>query len=313
MDDSDVQRSPIYGFQKLGTAFLCGAAGFFACVVAPQLAHSDPRDYVGKDAQVSLQTLQFQELAVETRFKSLQRCFVKRTKGWEHFPLRKVGNFIYEDWCRGERTALGCSGGGFRERAGSQWFSVSTVHYPREWPKVFGLNVSAGSLPAKGWGASFSWHEKGRSVMGKGLHVSFAHRAPGTTVQRVHLGHTYTFEIHEAKIELLAPGGQHKEFERLRASPESLRKTGVERLDALLAKVEGEIRAGTVQKCVYGPYQGGGIPPACTLTALDSLEQREALTKARQKIMAERKLLETHYRTFHALLMTLIPAKCWGA
>lgn len=283
------------------------------CTPATTVSPSDEDDYVGKDEQVALEALKFADPAEGARFLKVHGCFAARAgDGWRHYPLRKIGNFVQEDWCRG-KFDKNCAGGSFRSDRGDEWYEVSTLHYDTDWPQVFGLLVGAGRLPGEGeWGVSFSYSIHGARIIGAGVALSF-HRLAGEKIaQKVHLGDVYVYQVEETRIEVRAPGTQDEELARLIASPESLRKTGSERLGALIAETERQIKDGVVRKCVYGKYEEDGIPPPCTLTPLSAEESAAALAKARAELGGRREAVERHAAEFHAMIAELMAFdRCW--
>ena len=275
----------------------------------------EDRDFVGQDALVSPGTLRFTDGATGARFHKLRACFLGlgSGQGWSHYPLRKLGNFVQEDWCRGPGSHTGCAGGNFRESRDVDWRSLHTLHYESSWPDVFGLGAGAGHLPAEGdWGASFAYYADGQGITGASTHVEF-HRLGESRVERsIHLGSAYTYDVEEAHLAVLAPGAQDEELERLFASPESLRDTAIERFDALLTEVERAIATGAVERCEYGEYHNDGIPPVCTLKPLTAAERAAAKDAARATIGGWRADVEQSHVLFHGLLVDLIDLEgCW--
>jgi len=300
-------------FTSLIAAALCVSTG---CKRDPMPAPTeDDRDYVGKDAQVHVSQLRFADAAEGQRFNKLRDCFTARTQdeGWNHYPLRKIGNFVEEDWCRGPGSEHNCGNYSFRNSRGSEWFDVYTLHYPEEWPEVFGLGVSSGMLPAEDeWGASFAYHTRGKSIVGDGVSVSFHRFAASEIVEEVHLGDVVAFEAEETRVAVVAPGGPDAELALLIASPESLRDTAFARYDALLTEVASQIEAGNVRKCVYGEYHGDGIPPECHLTPLSEEERCALKQRAQAEIGGQRDAVATHHAQFHALLLDRVDFRtCW--
>jgi hypothetical protein len=274
-------------------------------------------DYVGHDALVSADLLRFTDPAEGARFHRVRDSFAQRaaTDEWYAYPLRRIGNFVQQDWCRGEGAHHNCASGSFREGRGSRWFVVHTLHYESSWPEVFGLGVNAGLLPTAtegDWGTTFSWYANGGGITGSGLDASFVRFDGERIVEQIHLGDDYVYEAEEARIVVLAPGGADAELERLLESPRSLRDTAFARLDELLAAVEAEIEAGKVKRCVYGEYQNDGIPPPCFPTALTDDEKVTLLAKVRRDIGADRASVQQHFEAFHAALMGLVRFdECW--
>ena len=103
--------------------------------------------YVGEDSKVQLDEIRFTDEATGDCFRRLHDDFASRgsAPGFHHYPLRKIGNFVQEDWCAEPGAEHGCSGGSFRERRGSEWLELYTLHYDSSWPEVFGLGVGAGA------------------------------------------------------------------------------------------------------------------------------------------------------------------------
>jgi hypothetical protein len=286
----------------------CGSPG--SSVSSPERTE----DYVGKDAKVALDVLRFHDPAEATRFQRVRACFAARPAGevWRHYPLRRIGNFVQEDWCRGEHSSH-CSGGSFRSERGDEWYEVFTLHYDRSWPEVFGLGVSAGRLPREGdWGVAFSYTANGARIIGESMSLSF-YRFDGERIaQEVHLGSAHVYQVEETQIQVDAPGTDDEELARLIASPESLQTTALARLDALSVEVERQIGEGTVRKCVYGPYAGDGIPPVCTPTPLTAAEQAAALASARTELGARRDAVTRHAAEFQRLITELMAFdRCW--
>jgi hypothetical protein len=292
-------------------AALVGCGGPGNPVTSPGV---EGEDYVGKDEPVALASLRFRDAAERTRFDRVRGCFAARGagEGWRHYPLRKLGNFVQEDWCRGERSK-NCAGGSFRGERGDEWYEVFTLHYERDWPEVFSLGVGAGRLPREGeWGVSFSYTANGGTIVGPGFGVSF-HRFEGEEIAwALHLGHAYVYEVEETRIEVRAPGSQDDELALLVRSPQSLRDTALARLSALSAEVERQISAGLVRKCVYGPYEGNGVPPVCAPTPLSAEDTAAALERARGELAARQAAVNQRSQEFHGLLVELMAFdRCW--
>jgi hypothetical protein len=279
----------------------------------PALPAEQTEDYVGRDKQVAREALRFREPAEQARFDKVHACFAARSgESWRHYPLRQIGNFVQEDWCRGARSSS-CSGGSFRSDRGDEWYDVYTLYYDKDWPEVFGLGVSAGRLPADGeWGVSFSYTRNGAQIVGEGVDISF-HRFEGPKiVQELHLGDSYEYTVEETQIKVAAPGTPDDELALLIASPESFKSTALERLDALTAEALRQISEGLVRKCVYGPYEGGGIPPICAPTPLTEAELAAARTAARSELGARRAAVTDHAAALHGLITQLMVFdRCW--
>jgi hypothetical protein len=271
-------------------------------------------DYVGRDAPADATSLRFRDPAEGRRFTRVRECFAARPAGagWRHYPLRRIGNFVQEDWCTGDHSQ-GCAGGSFSGERGDEWYGVYTLHYDQDWPEVFGLGVSAGRQPRTGeWGVSFSYTANGDRIINSTFGVSF-HRFEGEKIaQNVHIGYAYVYKVAETQIQVDAPGTQDEELARLIASPESFKATATGRIDALLVEVLRQIDAQLPTKCVYGPYAGDGIPPICTPTPLTAEERDAARATARAELGARRDAITRHAAEFHKMLGELMAFdRCW--
>ncbi len=272
----------------------------------------DSRDYVGKDALVDPAVLVFGDPAERERFERARACLSERGRGWEHYPLRMIGNFVEEDWCRGERAALGCSGGGFRDEAGVDWAGVGTLHYPQDWPQVFGVQVEAGHRPADGgWGVWFSVSTNGKTILGDGGAVGFGR--VGDEDGEFYVGTGYSWEIAESRFEAVVEGDGWQLLERVRRSPEALREEGVAKWTTLEAKVIAALERGEVVECVYGEYKNDGIPPECLRKVPISAEAVVKETaRIRAKVAGVRAALEGRQgEQLHAALLELAPVDCF--
>ena len=266
-------------------------------------------DYVGSDALVDRQTLEFVDDGERKAFDAARACFDARAQSWAAYPLRQIGNFVEQDWCTGPGAEHGCAGGNFRERAGVQWASVGTLHYPQDWPQVFGVQVDAGRIVAEGWSVSASVSSGGRTILGDGTHVNF--RRGTVAGSLVHLGTSYAHDVGEETVQVVAPGTPWEVFARLRASPDAMRDEGVARLRALHDEVARRLHAGQILVCVYGEYEGRGVPPPCLrrvpLTADEVKVELARLTEQTDRQIAA---LQSDAPAMHAALMSVVGPDC---
>ena len=272
---------------------------------------ADSRDYVGKDALVEFATLKFTDEAERQRFERARTCLGQRGSSWEHYPLRKIGNFVEEDWCRGEGADRGCSGGSFTERQGVDWAGVGTLHYPDQWPEVFGVQVSAAHRPAaEGWNLSVSVSTNGKTILGDGGSISFGR--PGKPDEDFYVGTGYGYSIAESSFDVPVDGDGWALLDRVRVSPQALRDEALPHWDALETKVVEALRSGQVLECVYGEYEGNGIPPACIEKVPLSAEKVEQeLAKIETKVRGIHAAFETDAEGLHAALLAVAPSDCF--
>ncbi len=269
----------------------------------------DSRDYVGKDALVDINQLRFISADEQRIFLAARQCFATRGALWEHYPLRQIGNFVNEEWCRGKGAAINCTGGGFREQAASEWTSVDTLYYPKDWPQVFGLLIAAGrNVPVgdKSWSVAFSVTSNGKSIVGQGAHISFRREK-----DQIHIGSGYEWQVVEQRFAKSNADDPWAIFERLRGSSKALRDEGITSWRALEAEVVSALEKNEVKKCRYGEYKGNGIPPACIgKVPLDAQENQKELAKIRSTVARIVEVLENEHVAMHAALLELGSTDC---
>lgn len=272
---------------------------------------ADSRNYVGKDAQVDFATLKFVDDAERQRFERARACLGQRGSGWEHYPLRKIGSFVEEDWCRGEGADRGCSGGSFTDRQGVDWAGVGTLHYPDRWPEVFGVQVSAAHRPAgEGWNVMVSVSSNGKSILGDNGSVSFGR--PGTPDEDFYVSTGYGYSIAESSFAVAVDEDGWALLDRVRVSPEALRDEALPHWDALKTKVVTALRSDRVLECVYGEYEGDGIPPECIeKVPLSAPKVKEEIEKIEAKVRAIHTAFDTDAEGLHAALLAVAPVDCF--
>ncbi len=276
-------------------------------------ARTPKAGFVGADDLITRETLRFKDEAAAQTYDKLVGCFARYGDDWTAYPLRRFGNFVNVEWCRGEGSNINCAGGNTRTTPGAGWGSVSVLHYERDWPAVYGLSFTAGQIPkTEGIAASVSWARGGQSVLGDSSHVGFQEVKGGAVVGKLSLGMSQSFTVGEDAISSQTTGTASEFYQRLTVSPESLRKEAAAQLDGLEAAVEAALAADTPRKCVFGPYKGGGIPPECIRKdPLDATEKAEARSQLGELLTSQRALLDQHAGAMHAALLELMPAACW--
>ncbi len=283
-----------------------GSAGSRAGAEGPS---GDSRDYVGKDALVDYATLTFIDDDERQRFERIRACLRQRGQGWEHYPLRTIGNFIEEDWCRGQGADHGCSGGRFREIQDVDWAGVGTLHYPDQGPQVFGVQVEVGHRPAgDGWNVSVSVSSNGKGILGEHGSIIFEH--PGRA-QRFYVGTGYSHQIAQTQIDIPVDGDGWTLLDRVRASPQALKQEALTHWDALRAKVLAALDAGEVVECVYGEYEGRGIPPECIeKVPLSPDKVKTARAEIEAQVQAVHAAFDQDGDALHATLLQVAPTDC---
>ena len=259
--------------------------------------------------------LRFESKTTGRRFHALLACFDEKTTGpaWQHQPFQTVGNFIEATWCRGPNADRLNLNQAFLEAPGTGWYRLGTLHYPKDWPTVFGLHVMAGHNPAgDSFGLRFWYAAEGKTVLGSGLGIHFTRKEGDRCVPILLLGDRYRYQAADSDILIVAPGGQEEELAHFTRSAESFRETALARQDALLAEVERRLGQHAVIRWEYGQYEGDGVPPPRFEKALTPAEEDRWRQRARQDLGETRTVIERHYREFHRLLLELLPfERCW--
>lgn len=290
----------------LATRFLVASGMALLVAAAPGKPH--PKEAADMMTP-KLEELVFAKMEGE-RFKALHDWMEKRGAGWRHAPLSMGGNFVKERWCPPSVPQEQCLSGSVvtRESRGTAWMSLETLHYPQEWPKVFGLLVSIAHYPEKGeLGLRFHLAEDGRTVVGSGMEATFLVMGPEKIGEGVSIGARMGLKIVETDVSVEAPGGWRSLLEKMAASPESLKTAGLSLLDALEKRAEQALAKGEVQGFDEGKYKGGGVPPMKTYRPLKP-EELERESKAVHEEIARRKaLIEGHHAAMHQLLRAHVP------
>ena len=258
--------------------------------------------------QVSRAQLNFADPAEAARFDAAHACFASRD-GWTARPLAIHGNFIEAEWCNGDGP---CSASRNREQPGARWASVGTLHYPKEGATkldAFGMQVSVGERNAEGWSYDVTASSNGQRILGEHAFVNFGRQDdPGAAFS---VGLRYDWKVGERDFFHTVEEDPWTWLTRVRSSPAMLRDEALAAWTALRDDVVRAIEAGEVRKCVYGEYQGGGIPPACVEQVPLSAEE-VATEKARiEAQLASVKRAMQDVDTLHAAVVRLAPPDCF--
>ncbi|MEM6990313.1 MAG: hypothetical protein AAF721_07445 [Myxococcota bacterium] len=286
----------------------CAPSGDRGHVADPQ--GDDPREYVGKDARVDFATLRFTDDGERARIERARECFARRGATWEHYPLRKIGNFIEEEWCRGEGAQGGCSGGNFRQRAGAAWAGIGTLHYDRDWPQVFGVQIDVGRRAPEGqWSVSVSGSSNGHKILGDHGHLTLTRSGQDATT--LFVGTAYGWEIEQSRFEVLGSDDAWTLLDRIRQSPEALAAEAISSWSALETKVVAALAADEVVECVYAPYKGGGIPPECIeKIPLPPDKNAAELRRIHEHVAWMKATLNSEGEAMHRALLEVAPTDC---
>lgn len=269
--------------------------------------------YVGEDARVERAVLQFETAEAAGEFDRLLACFTRDLPGFYAYPMRRIGNFVNIEWCKGSGAEINCAGGDTRTTPGAAWTSLETHAYESSWPQVFGLGFSVGEIPMQGIGASVSWSSGAKGVSGEHAHFTFFDVKGGVIETRFTLALVDAMKFGETVVEAKAVGTHAELVERIRRSPESLRTEIEARMTALERAVLASLDADEPRKCVYGEYRGDGIPPSCDkLVPLDDAEKAAARARVSKYTSGIRALASTQAPAMHAKVVELLPTTCWS-
>lgn len=258
--------------------------------------------------QVTRAQLSFSEPAEAARFDSAYACFASR-EGWTQRPLEVRGNFIEADWCTEDGS---CSARRNRERAGARWASVGTLHYPKDGATTldtFGVQVSVGERNAQGWSVDVTASSNGQRILGEHAFLNFTrHDDPEAAFS---VGLRYGWRIEEREFFHTIDEDPWSWLARVRSSPAMLRDEALATWTGLRDEVVAALETGDVRKCVYGEYQGDGIPPECVeqvpLSA-DEVARERARIEAR---LASVKRAMEQVDELHDAVVRLAPTRCF--
>ena len=252
--------------------------------------------------------LQFEQPGEEARFDTAYRCFAERT-GWTQRPLQIHGNFIDGEWCTWDGS---CSPTRRREQPGARWASVGTLHYPKDGAstfETFGVQVSVGERTARGWSVSVTASSNGKGILGEHAFVNFQrHDNPDVEFS---IGLSYTWRIAERSFFHAIEEDPWAWLRRVRASPAALKDETLSAWTGLRDEVVLALDSGLVRKCVYGEYNGDGIPPDCIEKVPLTTEELEAERVKIEGQLARVKAAMLDVDELHATLIDLAPIECF--
>lgn len=291
--------------------FLLGLA---ACRFFQQQVTPTPQPVIPVDQ------LQFTDAQTGSRFRALDGCIRKLAgPSWKGGTYELVGNFYQAYWCTGTGSRADCQiAGSSIDDRDQHSILLNTLFYPQEYPQVFGLGLLALWNPVStGWGASFSFSEKGEGITGDGWEVTFRQyltsgQAANATVS---LGGKYSYTIqgpNRTNIELTPELSLRDSLSQSLASPEAMRDAGLKNMRALAADVEGQLRDHKIMGCDLGPYHNDGIPPVCNPRPMTAEEEAGQIELARNYFTQAETLLTDHYQEMYTAWMKAFPLnQCW--
>lgn len=264
-----------------------------------------------------LDQLIFDDPATEARFKALDQCTNEMMDAnWRTSSYQLIGNFYESKWCAGSGARQDCQiAASTQDNRDQRAISLSTLFYYDSLPNVFGLNFNSFWVPpTTGWGALFYFSEQGGNIVGEGWGVTFRNytEAAGEAKDSISLGSRYQYEIIPTTIEVTADASPRDDLANYLKSAEAMRDAGLKQLQALADKVIGSLQNHQITGCDYAPYQGNGIPPACTPRRMTVEEESAEIQKARAYFDTQTRLLSGNYKDMYAAWMQSFPFDaCW--
>ncbi|MCC6147501.1 MAG: hypothetical protein IT308_08035 [Anaerolineaceae bacterium] len=264
----------------------------------------------------SLQGLSFDPPELSERLNQLDACINSYTAGpdWRKIPYQVLGNFYETRWCRGDASRQDCSvGSSVIAPPGQHHIALYTLEY--NFPTMFGLGFQALLAPENGgWNARVSYAEGGRTVVGEGFGMEFAHIPPGGGEPdwTVSLGTGYSYMVEQTRFTQESSRPVREELAVYLASAENLSQRGVEQIQALEEKVLSAISAHQTPTCEWSEYKNDGIPPQCSPRPMTTAEEEKASAQARAHFENQVAVLEQHSQEIYTVLFQAFPFKsCW--
>ena len=269
---------------------------------------------------VSVYKLHFADVETGQRFLALNGCVKNMIdNSWKTTAYQLVGNFYTSNWCQGDGAGPDCPlASSTIDKRDQHLIELFTLFYDQTYPEVFGLGIQALSVPkTTGWGALYSFAEKGGSVVGDGWGVAFHEfmTPAGPADATVDLGWKYSYSINGPNQTTFVQPSElpmRDDLAKYLLSPETMRDRGLAQIQALAQKVFDGINTHQVKGCDQGPSQGNGIPPACTERPLTASEEATELERAKAYFANQEQLLSEHYQEMYAAWMSAFPLdQCW--
>ena len=294
------------------TAFLIGACS----LLTPPSPTPTPISSSLPPVSLSLQELSFDPSELGERFTQLDTCINSFTTGddWRKIPYQVLGNFYESRWCQGAASRPDCSvGSGVPAPPGQRRISLYTLSY--NLPSMFGLGFQALWAPENGgWNASISYAEDGRTVIGEGFRLEFAHIPPGGSEpdEVISLGDSYSYTIEQTYFAQASDHPAREELAVYLASSESLRQRGIEQIRALEDKVLAAIQVHQISACDWSEYKNDGIPPQCISRPMTTAEEENVYSQAKSYFENQTVLLDQHAQEIYTVLLQSFPFEsCW--
>jgi hypothetical protein len=264
--------------------------------------------------------LQFQNPDTGRRFRKLDACIRDLADdSWNTTSYRLLGNFYTSSWCSGPGAREDCQiASGTEHDRDQHAIELYTLFYSQDYPQVFGLGFQALWVPeSAGWGASYYFAEQGGSVVGEGWGVTFreyqdAYSPPASTVSLGWKTRYTIFGPNRTEFEYPSELSLREDLAIYLSGAESMRDRGLRQSEALSRKVSEDIKAGKVQTCDPGPYQGDGIPPACPPRPMTDDEKAAEVARTEAYFAEQERLLQENYQEMYTAWMRSFPFKeCW--
>mgnify|MGYP001596537282 CR=1 FL=1 len=263
----------------------------------------------------SLSSLQFESSAERDRILKIESIIEKRTGlGWREVGYEEAGNFYEKRWCTGSGAPEDClPSASTANDKDQEIIELYTLHFGDE-PEFFGIGFGVTKVPRQGWAVAFSFSENGKSVVGDGFNINFDFITQDQEPARsVSFADGIDYRVYEKQVFHNAAMPWRDEMKIYFSSAESMRDHGTAQLEALEKKVTEYVDSKAALRCVYEPYQGGGIPPRCIEERpLTADEKKEVLENAQQYFSEQKETLAKDYKEMYAALLDAVPAGVVG-
>lgn len=297
-----------------------------AALVGPASCHREHADTARPDLALandktpfSLEAATFEDEGTRQRLIALESCAREAANGGGHaIPWTLAGNFVEERWCNGRGAGEDCLGREYvRDQHGIE---LSTLHigdgkggYRGSY---FGLKLRAAWVPpATGWGATFSFSEKGKDIVDASFGLTFARYTAeeGRPADTLTLANGYGYTIFE-ETKALATSTQPlgTDVARYIASADALREAGTALLAKARSEVEDLLSTHSAKVRAYAPHTDHGRPPPYELRDATPAEEAAELAKATRYFDTKDALLRANYNEMYAALLQAFPVdRCW--
>lgn len=255
------------------------------------------------NAPLTWDAAKFADDADARHLKALLKAVPARTSGWQHLPLRTGGNFLTEQWMKGQGDVLNES---YMTGPGNAWYKVEALLY--DLPNAFGCLFSAGRNPAKdGIGVRFWYSSGGKTIVGEGADLDFTVWEGGKAVANLPVIRVPVVLPEPYELEGVAVKDDWRASLSKLADLKSFQASANDRYQRTLTGFQKALKEGRVKKRVYGEYQGGGIPPESHLVAITPAEADDLKRHVEAEVAGWKRTLTERAPEMHKTMLEVVP------